>query len=158
MSFARRFSWVYLLTFLPFHQVLLSVFKHLWKFQHTQITLYNCKIFISIWCYLPLGFAKAFDSVNHKFRLAKMKSFGLGDVVVRWIEANLSGRVSRVHVGAEHSGAIPVLSGVPHFGSTILTKTSTGSWSFPTIPVDHWMIRRRYHWQLRIVCLKEMHD
>ncbi len=32
-----------------------------------------------------LDFSKAFDSVNHKFLLAKMKFFGLGDVVVRWI-------------------------------------------------------------------------
>ncbi len=43
-----------------------------------------------------LDFAKAFDCVNHRFLLAKMKSFGLGDAVVRWIEAYLSGRVSRV--------------------------------------------------------------
>ncbi len=63
-------------------------------------------------------FGKAFDSVNHRFLLAKMKSFGLGDVVVRWIEAYLSGRVSRVQVGREHSGAIPMHSGVPQ-GSVI---------------------------------------
>ncbi len=42
-----------------------------------------------------------------------MKSFGLGDVVVRWIEAYLPGLVSRVHVGGEHSGAIPLHSGGP---------------------------------------------
>ncbi len=36
-----------------------------------------------------------------------------GDIVVRWIEASLSGRVSRVHVGGEHSGTIPMHSGVP---------------------------------------------
>ncbi len=65
-----------------------------------------------------LDFAKAFDSVNHRFHLTKMKSFGLGDVVVRWIEAYLSGRVSRVHIGGEHSGAIPMHSGVPQ-GSVI---------------------------------------
>ncbi len=41
-----------------------------------------------------LEFSKAFDSVNHRFLLPKMKSFGLGDVVVHWIEAYLSGRVS----------------------------------------------------------------
>ncbi len=48
---------------------------------------------------ISLDFAKVFDSVNHRLLLAKMKSFGLGDVVVRWIEAYLSCRVSRVHVG-----------------------------------------------------------
>ncbi len=37
-----------------------------------------------------LDFAKAFDSVNHSFLLAKMKSFGPDDVVVRWIEIYLS--------------------------------------------------------------------
>ncbi len=46
---------------------------------------------------------EAFDSVNHRFLLTEIKSFGLGDVVVQWIEAHLSGRVSRVHVGGEHS-------------------------------------------------------
>ncbi len=65
-----------------------------------------------------LDFAKAPDSVNHRFLLAKIKSFGLGDVIVRWIEACLSGRVSRVQVGEEHSGAIPMHSGVPQ-GSVI---------------------------------------
>ncbi len=33
----------------------------------------------------PLDFAKPFVSVNHRFLLAKTKSFG--DVVVPWIEA-----------------------------------------------------------------------
>ncbi len=32
-----------------------------------------------------LDIAKTLDSVNHIFILAKMKSFSLGDVVVRWI-------------------------------------------------------------------------
>ncbi len=50
--------------------------------------------------------------------MAKMKSFGLDDVVVRGTEAFLSCRVSRVHVGEEHSGAIPMHSGVSQ-GSVI---------------------------------------
>ncbi len=58
-----------------------------------------------------LDFAKAFDFVTHRFLLAKMKSFGLGDIVVWWIEAYLSGRVSRVHVGGELSETIPMRSG-----------------------------------------------
>ncbi len=53
-----------------------------------------------------VDFAKAFESVNHRFLLVKMKSFGIGDVIVRWIEAYLSGRVSSVHTGGEHSRAI----------------------------------------------------
>ncbi len=65
-----------------------------------------------------LDFTKAFDSVNHISISAKMKPFGPGDAVVRWIEAYLSGRVSRVHVGGEHSGAITIHSSVPQ-GSVI---------------------------------------
>ncbi len=65
-----------------------------------------------------VSFTKDFDSVNHRFLVAKMKFFSVGDVVVRWIEAYLSGRVSRVQVGGKHSGAIPMHSGVPQ-GSVI---------------------------------------
>ncbi len=50
--------------------------------------------------------AKDFYSVNSRFLLAIMKSFGQGDAVVRWIEPDLSGRVARVPVGGEHMGAI----------------------------------------------------
>ncbi len=31
-----------------------------------------------------LDFVKDFDPVNHRLLVAKMKSFSLGDVVVRW--------------------------------------------------------------------------
>ncbi len=65
-----------------------------------------------------LDFAKAFDSINQRFFLVKMMLFGLGDVVVRWIEAYRSGRVSREQVGRERSGTIPMHSGVPQ-GSVI---------------------------------------
>ncbi len=57
-------------------------------------------------------------SVNHKFLLARMKSFDLSDVVVWCIEANLSGRVSRAHIRGELAGIIPMRSGVPQ-GSVI---------------------------------------
>ncbi len=43
-----------------------------------------------------LGFAKAFDSVNHRFLLMQMNSLSLGDVDGRWFKAELSKRVSRV--------------------------------------------------------------
>ncbi len=41
-----------------------------------------------------------------------MKSFGVGDGDASWIEVYLSGRIPSVHVGGEHSGAIPMRSGV----------------------------------------------
>ncbi len=60
---------------------------------------------------INLGFAKAFGSVYHSFLLAKMQFFSLFDVIVRWIEAHLSGRVTRVHVD-ELTGTISMRSGV----------------------------------------------
>ncbi len=41
-----------------------------------------------------------------------MQYFDVDDVVVRWIEAYFSGRVSRVHVGGEISGSILMRIGV----------------------------------------------
>ncbi len=59
-------------------------------------------------------FAIAFDSVSHRFLLAKMNSIGLSDTVVCFIKAYLSGRVPTVHVGEELSGTISMHGGVPH--------------------------------------------
>ncbi len=50
---------------------------------------------------LYLNFRKALESANHRFLLAKIKSFGLGDVVVHWTQAYLSRRDSRVDIGGE---------------------------------------------------------
>ncbi len=47
-----------------------------------------------------------------------MKSFGLGDIVVRWIEAYIYSQVLRVNVGGEHTAAILKHSGIPQ-GSVI---------------------------------------
>ncbi len=64
-----------------------------------------------------LDFAKAFDSVNHGFLLAKMKSFGLGDVAVRSIEAVGSGLESARRWTT--LGVIPMHRSVPQ-GSVIV--------------------------------------
>ncbi len=58
-------------------------------------------------------FTKAFDSAKHRFPMTYMKSFDPGDVAVQWIEINLSGRIARVHISGELSGAIPMRSDVP---------------------------------------------
>ncbi len=48
----------------------------------------------------------------------KIKSLGVVDVAVRWIEAYLSGQVSRVYVWGELSDPISMRSGIPQ-GSVI---------------------------------------
>ncbi len=50
--------------------------------------------------------------------MAKMMMIGLGNVIVWWINAYFSGRVSRVNVGGEHSRAIPMHSGVSQVSLT----------------------------------------
>ncbi len=45
-----------------------------------------------------LDFAKAFASVNYRFLLAKLESFGLCEKVVRWIRTYLTGRTYKVQV------------------------------------------------------------
>ncbi len=47
---------------------------------------------------LYLDFAKAFDSVQHRFLLAKLESFGLCNKIVRWIRSYLTGRTYRAQV------------------------------------------------------------
>ncbi len=37
-----------------------------------------------------LNFAKAFDSVNHRFLLAKLKSYGIDGAMLNWIKSYLS--------------------------------------------------------------------
>ncbi len=45
-----------------------------------------------------LDFATAFDSVIHRFLLMKMKSFVLGDVVVRWMMSSPTPPLSHLHI------------------------------------------------------------
>ncbi len=65
-----------------------------------------------------LNFAKAFDSVNLRFLLAKLESFGLCDKVVRLIRSCLTGRTYRVQVANALSQETRTKGGVPQ-GSVI---------------------------------------
>ncbi len=52
--------------------------------------------------------AVVLDFEKGPFSLGGKKSFGPGGVLVHWTEVYIPGRVSRAHVGGEHSGAIPI--------------------------------------------------
>ena len=62
---------------------------------------------------LYLDFSKAFDKVPHKRLVNKVKAYGIGNNIWRWIEAWLSDRSQRVVINGHASGWATVTSGVP---------------------------------------------
>ena len=60
-----------------------------------------------------LDFQKAFDKVPHQRIILKLKSHGMGNSIINWIEQWVNDRRQRVVVGGEVYSWKPVLSGVP---------------------------------------------
>ena len=60
-----------------------------------------------------LDFQKAFDKVPHQRLLLKLKTHGIGNDVINWIEKWLTHRRQRVIVDGEISNWKSILSGVP---------------------------------------------
>ena len=60
-----------------------------------------------------LDFQKAFDKVPHQRLILKLKSHGMGNGIINWIEEWLTDRKQRVVVDGEVSSWKSVLSGVP---------------------------------------------
>ena len=60
-----------------------------------------------------LDFAKAFDKVDHKILLCKLKKMGIRGNIYRWIESFLKNRTQKVVVDGETSEPAYVKSGVP---------------------------------------------
>ena len=60
-----------------------------------------------------LDFAKAFDKVPHQRLLRKLRSLGIADNLLRWIEAWLRDRRQRTVLNGSYSEWLEVLSGVP---------------------------------------------
>jgi hypothetical protein len=58
-------------------------------------------------------FEKAFDKVPHKRLLSKLKSYGLSDNIISWIEAFLCNRQQRVKIKGKFSKWHKVFSGIP---------------------------------------------
>ena len=61
----------------------------------------------------PVDFRKAFDKVPHQRPILKLKSHGMGNSIVNWIEQWLTDRRQRVVVEGVVSSWKSVLSGVP---------------------------------------------
>ena len=60
-----------------------------------------------------LDLSKAFDTVDHNLLLHKLKSVGLSDDTVNWLQSYLTKRNQRASVGDSLSLASPIAVGVP---------------------------------------------
>ena len=60
-----------------------------------------------------LDYSKAFDKVDHLVLLEKLKRYGIGGNILRWIEQFLTNRTQTVQVEGTSSSPQPVVSGVP---------------------------------------------
>ena len=60
-----------------------------------------------------LDFSKAFDKVDHKILLCKLKNLGINPTVLEWIKSFLTGRIQVVTVNGMKSYPAEVISGVP---------------------------------------------
>ena len=60
-----------------------------------------------------MDFQRAFDKVPHQRLILKLKSHGMGNSIINWIEQWLTDRRQRVVVDGEVSSWKSVLSGVP---------------------------------------------
>ena len=62
---------------------------------------------------IVLDFAKAFDKVNHKGLLKKVRHYGIRNNIFNWLEAFLTNRTQQVQIDGSLSDHEDVLSGVP---------------------------------------------
>ena len=65
-----------------------------------------------------LDFSKAFDKMSHKKLIAKLRAYGIDEILVKWTKALLTERRQRVVIGDNQSDWKEVTSGVPQ-GSVI---------------------------------------
>ena len=60
-----------------------------------------------------LDMSKAFDTINHGILLNKLLDIGISPSIVAWVTSYLSDKRQVVHINAELSDPLPVVSGVP---------------------------------------------
>lgn len=59
-------------------------------------------------------FSKAFDMVDHRILIMKLRSFGIGGTLLEWFKSYLTNRSQRVVIGNAISFVMTPSSGVPH--------------------------------------------
>ena len=62
---------------------------------------------------LYLDYAKAFDKVDHRLLLVKLRKYGFSEKLVKWVESFLTDRTQQVVVSGHLSVVAIILSGVP---------------------------------------------
>ena len=66
---------------------------------------FSCGVFVDL--------EKAFDTVNHKILISKLKHYGFQDKTLSWLTSYLSNRTHKVTLNGEISDPKPVTCGVP---------------------------------------------
>ena len=64
-------------------------------------------------CGVFIDLQEAFDTVDHKFLLDKLKNYGFRGLSNKWIRPYLTGRKQFVHIGGKNSSNKEVKHGVP---------------------------------------------
>ena len=62
---------------------------------------------------LYVDFKKAFDTVNHKLLLKKLKNYGIHNIALDWIRTYLTNRTQQTQIGADMSSEREIKTGVP---------------------------------------------
>lgn len=111
---------IQIVSYLTMHS-LLDPYQSAYKKNHSTQTallkltedIYDCIDDSEITLLVLLDFSKAFDTVNHKLLLAKLKILGFQDRTCDWISSYLTGRSQRVETENESSEWADILNGVP---------------------------------------------
>ena len=66
-------------------------------------------------CGIFLDLQKAFDTVNHRILLDKLKHYGIRSNVLKWFHSYLFGRTQYVSVNEHISDSLPITCGLAEF-------------------------------------------